>query len=55
MEEKAVMRTGSKTPVKKFRTFPLADDGKIADSGDTRIPAFQDVRFAKDFVDENEK
>ncbi|MBQ8589038.1 MAG: hypothetical protein IJ486_01100 [Firmicutes bacterium] len=54
-EKKSVMRTGTETPVKSYRTFPLADRSKINDSGDTAIPAFEDVRFVKEFGEENEK
>ena len=54
-EKKAMMRTGKQTPVKQFETFPLADASNVEDRGDTRIPAVDDVRFVKEFVDENEK
>ena len=30
-------------PVKKFATFPLANQAEIADSGDTAIPTTEDV------------
>jgi len=54
-EKKAVMRTGEKTPVKQFETFPLANQATISDEGDTAIPTVEDVQFVKEFVDENEK
>jgi len=41
--------------VKKFKTFPLADQAEISDEGDTTIPTAEDVWYAKEFVDENEK
>ena len=53
--EKSVLRIGEETPAKKFETFPLANQAAISDEGDTAIPAVEDVRFVKEFVDENEK
>ena len=52
---KSVLRIGEETPVKKFETFPLANQAVISDEGDTAIPTVEDVRFVKEFVDENEK
>ncbi|MBO5667120.1 MAG: hypothetical protein J6S45_06715 [Firmicutes bacterium] len=53
--EKSVLRIGEETPVKKFETFPLANNSVISDDGDTAIPTTEDVQFVKEFTDENEK
>jgi len=41
--------------VKKFQTFPLANQATISDEGDTAIPTVEDAQFVKEFVDKNEK
>ena len=52
---KAASRRGVTTPVEAFATFPLADRAQTADITHEAMPAVEDVRFVKEFGDENEK
>ncbi len=54
-QSRSAASIGDQTPVERFRTFPLANSASIEGAAEEAIPDFEDVKFVKEWGDENEK